>query len=386
MKDLETQYKKLSRGFVEVIPENSFRSVLEKSISKNKPLNIKYGIDPTSTHIHLGFTVGLRKLRQFQEFGHNAIIIIGDSTATIGDPSGKNKARPRLSHEQVLKNAQTYIEQCYKILDPERTKVVYNSSWFSKMPFSEVIELLSKMTVSQMLERLDFKSRYEKGSPIFLHEFIYPLMQGYDSVMIDADIEIGGTDQKFNVLRGRELQQSSEKEILQIGMFLPILLGTCGKEKMSKSLGNFVGIDEVPEEMFHKIYNIPDSIVDQWISLLTNLEIFDLDIVSKKIALAKDIVSQYYGLEIAEDCFKREVDKHSNKHLSKDLEEVVWKWDSFKDCLMECGNFSSGNELKNAIKNRAVKVDGVVIESFNNCPEEFVLGIGKKFLKRVVVK
>ena len=382
MKSLDVQYEKLSKGFVEVVPENSFRKVLEKSISSNSPLNIKYGIDPTSTHIHLGFTVGLRKLKQFQDFGHNAIIIIGDYTATIGDPSGKNSSRPRLSHEDVLKNSETYLEQCFKILDRNKTKVVYNSSWFSKMSFSEVISLLSKSTVSQMLERLDFKTRYEKRSPIYIHEFIYPLMQGFDSVIVNADIEIGGTDQKFNVLRGRELQQDSDG-VVQIGMFLPILLGICGKEKMSKSLGNVVGIDESPEEMFHKIYNIPDTVVDQWISLLSNVEISG-DILEKKVGLALEIVSQYYGKDVAEDCLKMEREKHTSKHLSKNLESVSWKWESFKACLMECGNYKSGNELKNALKNRAIKVDGLVISDFDSYPEtSFVLSIGKNFIKRI---
>lgn len=381
MESLEVQYEKLIKGFSEVIPENSFKECLKKSIDNNKPLNIKYGIDPTSTHIHLGFTVGLRKLRQFQEFGHNAIIVIGDYTATIGDPSGKNSTRPRLSHEDVLENAKTYLEQCFKILDKEKTKIVYNSSWFSKMSFSEVISLLSKSTVSQMLERLDFKKRYENNSPIYIHEFIYPLMQGFDSVMIESDIEIGGTDQKFNVIRGRDLQQGSET--VQIGMFLPILLGTCGKEKMSKSLGNVIGIDESPDVMFHKIYNIPDQIVDQWISLLSDVEISG-NILEKKKKLAIEIVSQYHGKDVAEECLKIESEKHLNKHFSENLETISWHWESFKECLLECGKYKSGNELKNAIKNRAIKVDGVVINDFNDISQNsFVLSIGKNFLKRI---
>ncbi len=385
MKDLETQFETLSRGFIEIIPENSFKSLLEKSITENKPLNIKYGIDPTSTHIHLGFTVGLRKLRQFQDFGHNALIIIGDYTATIGDPSGKNKSRPRLSHEEVLKNAETYLEQCFKILDKDKTKVYYNSEWFSEMSFKEVIELISNSTVSQMLERLDFKNRYNNGSPIFLHEFIYPLMQGFDSVKINADIELGGTDQKFNVLRGRELQNSYSRTTQQIGMFLPILLGTCGKEKMSKSLGNFIGIDESPEEMFHKIYNIPDSIVDQWMSLLTDLKIVDLGILEKKVQLAKYIVGQYYDLETAEECFRKEKEKYSNKHRSENLESLEWKWDSLKECLMECGKYSSGTELKNAIKNNAIKIDGIVLNDLGvNLYNTFTLSIGKNYIRRIL--
>jgi tyrosyl-tRNA synthetase len=245
-------WQTLLRGVTETISEEELRAKL----NRGKPLNVKLGVDPTAPDIHLGFTVVMRKLRQFQDLGHRVILIVGDYTATVGDPSGRNKTRPILSHEEVLENAETYKKQFFKIVDPAKTVVTYNGEWFSKMTFTEVTRLLSQITVAQMLEREDFQNRYRGGQPISLHEFLYPMMQAYDSVQIEADVELGGTDQKFNVLRGRELQRALGKEP-QVGMFLPILLGTDGREKMSKSLGNTIGIDEPPQAMYHKLYSSP---------------------------------------------------------------------------------------------------------------------------------
>ena len=244
-------WKIISRGVLEIIEEDDLR----KKLAKGTPLNIKLGVDPTAPDIHLGFTVVMRKLRQFQDLGHNVILIIGDYTATVGDPSGKNKTRPILTHEEVLKNAETYKQQFFKIVDAEKTKVVYNGEWFSRLTFTETTKLMSQITVAQMLEREDFQKRYRGGQPISLHEFLYPMMQAYDSVMIDADVELGGMDQKFNVLRGRELQRSMGKEA-QVGLFLPILLGTDGKEKMSKSLNNYIGVNE--DRIFRRCRNRRD--------------------------------------------------------------------------------------------------------------------------------
>jgi len=250
------------------------------------------------------------------------------------------------------------------------------------------------MTVAQMLERLDFKTRYENGSPISLHEFIYPLMQGFDSVMIDADIEIGGTDQKFNVLRGRELQSDSEvcerysKKVSQgqLGMFLPILLGTCGKEKMSKSLGNLVGVSEDPHEMFHKIYNIPDSLVESWFTLLTDIfyeSLWNNSIKHKKQILAWNIVQQYYSVDIANEVLMKESENHSKGISSNCLTNIVWCWEDFRECLMVLGKFKSNTELKNMIKNNGIKVDGVVISGTFLPRKSFVLEIGKHFVVRI---
>ena len=306
-------WQTLTRGVVEILGEEELKSKL----AKGKPLNIKLGVDPTAPDIHLGFTVVMRKLRQFQDLGHRVILIVGDYTATVGDPSGRNKTRPILSHAEVLANAETYKQQFFKIVDPKRTTVVYNGDWFSKMTFTEVTKLLAQITVAQMLEREDFKNRYENGQPISLHEFLYPLMQGYDSVMIDADVELGGTDQKFNVLRGRELQRALNKEP-QVGMFLPILLGTDGREKMSKSLGNTIGVNEPPQAMYHKLYSLPDSLVESYFQLLTNLPMDSVqarltDVKSGKLnpnivkdELARNIVAQYHGAEAAEKAAEEE--------------------------------------------------------------------------------
>jgi len=236
-KTLEEQLEILLRGVIEVVPREELAQKIKNSLSTGKPLRIKLGVDPTAPDVHLGHTVVMRKLAQFQALGHQVILIVGDYTATVGDPSGRSKARPRMEHAEVLENAKDYQEQFFKIVDRNHTEVVYNGNWFKTMPFDQVTKLLSQITVAQMLERQDFQSRYAQGNPISLHEFMYPLMQGYDSLMIDADVEIGGTDQKFNVLRGRDIQIAEGKEP-QIGLFMPILIGTDGKNKMSKSLGN----------------------------------------------------------------------------------------------------------------------------------------------------
>ncbi|MEO6095588.1 MAG: tyrosine--tRNA ligase, partial [Fibrobacteria bacterium] len=308
----------ITRGALEIIDEDDLR----KKLAKGTPLNIKFGIDPTSPDVHLGFTVGMRKLRQFQDLGHRVILIVGDYTATVGDPSGKNKTRPILTHEEVLKNAETYKQQFFKIVDPAKTTVVYNGEWFSKLTFTETTKLMSQITVAQMLEREDFQKRYRGGQPISLHEFLYPMMQAYDSVMIEADVELGGMDQKFNVLRGRELQRGLGKEP-QVGIFMPILLGTDGKEKMSKSLGNYIGVNEPPQAMFHKLYALPDSQVESYFQLLTFLPLESIQAKMQDVAagrlnpnawkeeLARDIVTQYHGSEAAEKAAAQEKKIHA---------------------------------------------------------------------------
>ena len=267
-------------------------------------------MDPTGTDLHLGHIVPLLKLKQFQDLGHQAVLIVGDYTATVGDPSGRNKARPQLSHEQVLANAVTYKEQVFKILDPERTEVVYNGAWFGQMDFSDVIRLLSKMTLARMLEREDFAQRFANQLPISLHELVYPLMQGYDSVMVRADIELGGTDQKFNILVGRELQKDLGQDP-QVGLCVPILLGTDGKEKMSKSLGNYIALDDPPEEKFGKIMSIPDELMPMYFELLTELPMQQVKELQQQVAegtlhpaklkrrLAKERVGRFDGQDAA---------------------------------------------------------------------------------------
>jgi tyrosyl-tRNA synthetase len=365
MSDQEA-WKLINRGVLEIIEEDDLR----KKLAKGTPLNIKLGIDPTSPDVHLGFTVVMRKLRQFQDLGHRVILIVGDYTATVGDPSGKNKTRPILTHEEVLKNAETYKEQFFKIVDPAKTSVVYNGEWFSKLSFTETTRLMSQITVAQMLERDDFQKRYRGGQPISLHEFLYPMMQAYDSVMIDADVELGGMDQKFNVLRGRELQRSLGKEP-QVGLFMPILLGTDGKEKMSKSLGNYIGVNEPPQAMFHKLYALPDSLVESYFQLLTLVPLESIQAKMAEVAagrlnpnalkeeLARDIVTQYHGADAAEKAAIQEKKIHSGEALPEDMPVLrvpageIW----LPELIVKAGLAKSNGEGRRLIENGGVSFD-----------------------------
>jgi len=389
------QLEILRRGVIEMIDEKDLLAKLEKSVATGKPLRVKMGVDPTAPDIHLGFTVGMRKLRQFQDLGHQVVLIVGDYTATVGDPSGKSKTRARLTHEQVLKNAESYKEQFFQVVDRDKTEVVYNGEWFRTLSFDKVTELMSRITVAQMLERQDFQNRHAAGNPISLHEFLYPLMQGLDSVMIEADVELGGTDQKFNVLRGRELQRDQALcEVFgkphqepQVGLFVPILLGTCGQEKMSKSLGNYVGITEPPQVMYHKIYSIPDPQVADWTILLTDMPM--AEIASRKAALESDpasinawkawlaheIVRQYHGLDAADQAREREAAVHRGEELPDDtifleaLDPSVINFlngsdsvdNSFAYLLLLIGAFTSKGEAKKMIQNGGVSLNGTKV-------------------------
>ncbi|MEN9352744.1 MAG: hypothetical protein RL318_69 [Fibrobacterota bacterium] len=369
----------LKRGVLELIDEKDLLAKLEKSVATGKPLRIKLGVDPTAPDIHLGFTVVMRKLRQFQDLGHQVILIVGDYTATVGDPSGKSKTRARLTHEQVLQNAETYKEQFFRIVDRDKTEVVYNGEWFGKISFDKVTELMSRITVAQMLERQDFQNRHAAGNPISLHEFLYPLMQGLDSVMIEADVELGGTDQKFNVLRGRELQRDAALcEVFgkplqepQVGLFMPILLGTCGNEKMSKSLGNYVGITEAPQVMYHKIYSIPDTQCESWTTLLTDLPLAQIEdwkarvtqdgaaIRQWKAWLAGEIVRQYHGEAASKDAAEREAAVHRGDALPEDTPTVeLAAGISVVDALVAVGAVASKGEGRKLIQNGGVSLSG----------------------------
>lgn len=266
---IEEQIKIIKKGAAEVISEEELREKLIRSEQDGRPLIVKLGLDPTAPDIHLGHTVVLRKIKQIQDLGHHAVIIIGDFTGKIGDPTGKSKTRTPLSEEQVLQNAKTYTEQIFKIINPEQTTVRFNSEWLSKLHFEEVIQLAASTTVARLLERDDFQNRFRKNEPIGLHEFFYPLMQAYDSVEINADIELGGTDQTFNILMGRNLQGSLGKE-RQIALFMPLLEGLDGAEKMSKSLGNYIGIYEPSQVMFKKVMEIPDHLIMRYFELVTD--------------------------------------------------------------------------------------------------------------------
>jgi tyrosyl-tRNA synthetase len=390
-------WQTLTRGVAEILGEED----LKAKLAKGSPINVKLGVDPTTPDIHLGHTVVMRKLRQFQDAGHRVILIVGDYTATVGDPSGRNKTRPPLSHDDVLRNAETYKQQFFKIVDPARTIVRYNGEWFGKMTFLEVIRLLGQITVAQMLEREDFKNRYEGGQPISLHEFLYPMMQGHDSVEIDADVELGGTDQKFNVLRGRELQRALGKDP-QAGMFLPILLGTDGREKMSKSLGNYIGIDEPPQAMYHKLFSLPDSLVESYFELLTDVPAEDvrakLDAVKAgalhpnilKEELAVNIVAQYHGKKAADDAAQTEKKIHAGDILPEDMPRIeVPAGEHFlPGLIVTAGLAKSNGEARRLIENSGVSWDDVKVRDVKAnvaVSGEHVLRTGKRAFARIAV-
>jgi tyrosyl-tRNA synthetase len=290
----EDQLATLKRGAAQIISEQDLLAKLRLG----RPLNVKLGVDPTAPDIHLGFTVGLSKLRQFQDLGHQAILIIGDFTAMIGDPSGRSKTRRQLSHDDVMANATTFKEQAFKILDAARTRVVFNGEWFEMMTFDQVMKLNSRVTLQQMLQREDFKKRLADGEPVHLHEIQYPIMQGWDSVMIRADVEIGGTDQLFNCLVGRDLQRE-EGQAEQVVFLLPLLEGLDGVNKMSKSLGNYVGVAEAPEQMFGKLMSIADSLMARYYELLLCESVPDVHPMEAKKQLAARVVERYHGPDAA---------------------------------------------------------------------------------------
>ena len=394
------QFRLISHGVADLLPEDEFKKKLEKSVATNTPLIIKLGLDPTAPDIHLGHTVVLRKLKLFQDFGHKVIILIGDFTARIGDPTGKSVTRPPLTEEQVITNAKTYQEQIFKVLDPEKIEVRFNSEWLSKLDFADVLKLASKYTVARMLERDDFHKRYTEGRPISIHEFMYPLMQGYDSVALKADVEFGGTDQTFNLLMGRHLQ-GEEGMPEQTIITMPILEGLDGVQKMSKSLGNYIGISEAPSEMYGKAMSIPDELMMRYFMLVTDMSIEEQEQLSKdlesgaahprdvKMKLAHTIVRLYHGEEAAnfgQDEFVRVFQKHAMPTDIPEYKVAITEEPVFvPQLLSDAGLTASNGEARRSIKAGAFKIDG------EKCNEEhillkdgMVLQVGKrKFIKIV---
>jgi tyrosyl-tRNA synthetase len=377
MMDPKKQIEIIKEGCAELIPE----SELLGKLSKKKQLRVKWGADPSAPDIHLGHIVIIRKLRTFQELGHKVIFIIGDFTGMIGDPSGKSETRVSLSRKDVEKNARTYKEQVFKILDPRKTEIVYNSKWLSKLTLEEVIGLAAKYTVARMLERDDFIKRYSEQKPISIHEFLYPLIQGYDSVMVKADIEIGGTDQKFNLLVGRELQREF-KEDPQVIMTMPLLEGIDGVQKMSKSLGNYIGITDAPSEIFGKIMSIPDSLMMKYFILLSGLPKYEIEKIAEglkngllhprdvKKRLAKILVNTFYGKGDAEraegefeNVFKKGGLPENIKLVtlsSKDTEADGSIW--LPKAMLIAGVCESSSGAARLIEQGAVEVNGAVIK------------------------
>ena len=396
--------KELRRGVSEIFPDrhdsNNPSENLEYLLeTTNRPLRVKLGIDPTGADIHLGHSIPVRKLRTFQDAGHTAVLIIGDFTARIGDPTGKSEVRRQLTEEMVAENAQNYLDQVRPILDfdtPGRLEVRYNSEWLSKLDLAKTLELLATMTVGQMLAKEGFAERYEKENPIYLHEFLYPLMQGYDSVAVQADVELGGTDQKFNIAVGRDLQKHFGQKP-QFGLLLPILIGTDGTQKMSKSLGNYVGVSEDPLSMYSKLEKIPDRLLMDYFELLTNLPLDGLPEQprDRQKLLGLDIVSQYHGKEAAQKAQQAAVSlvqgntKDTSSVPEFSLSQVKFPAKLFY-ILSASGLCQTSSEARRQIQGGAVRLDGDRLNSVDtsfNSPDELegkVLQVGKNKFVRLV--
>ena len=396
-RSLDEQFELISRGAEEIIPEQELRDKIENSIKNDKPLIVKLGCDPSRPDLHIGHSVVLRKLRHFQDLGHQAVLVIGDFTAMIGDPTGRNKTRPQLTIEDARDNAKTYLDQADAVLNMDTLRVVYNSKWLNKMSFSEVIKLSSSTTVARMLERDDFNKRYDSEVPISLHEFLYPLAQAQDSVELVSDVELGGTDQKFNLLMGRNLQKIVGQKP-QCILTMPILEGTDGIEKMSKSYGNDIGISDSANDMYGKTLSIPDSIMLSWFTLAADVNKNYLDEVSQKLEdgsinpmglkreLARKIVTLYHDENKA-----IEAENHFNKvTVSKGVPDDIDDYQLKEDDLLvniiaDSGLLNSKSEARRMIKQSAVKIDGKTVTDIHHKVKtsgSFILKVGKrKFLK-----
>ncbi|WP_303818307.1 tyrosine--tRNA ligase [Actinobacillus minor] len=392
---IETILAELKRGVEDVYSE---ADLIEK-LKENRPLRVKLGADPTAPDIHLGHTVVLNKLRQFQNFGHEVIFLIGDFTATVGDPSGKNATRPPLSREDVLRNAETYKEQIYKILDPQKTRIVFNSDWLGELGTVGMIRLASNYTVARMLERDDFKKRFANNQSIAIHEFIYPLLQGHDSVALEADIELGGTDQTFNLLIGRELQKAAGQKP-QVAMTLPLLVGLDGEKKMSKSLGNYIGVTEAPNEMFGKIMSISDELMWDWYNLLsfcplTEIAQLKADVEAGKnprdvkILLAKEIIARFHSEADADAAEQEFINRFQKGAMPDEMPEFTFEGEiGLATLLKEAGLVPSTSEAIRSAQQGGVKIDGEKVDDVKQNAQKgtFVYQVGKRKFARVTVK
>jgi tyrosyl-tRNA synthetase len=403
---LDEQLETIRQGVVEIIPEDLLVEKLKRSIETQTPMIVKQGFDPTAPDIHLGHTVGLRKLRQFQDLGHQVVFLVGDFTGLIGDPSGRSRTRVRMSHNTLVENAKTYTEQAFKILNPKKTKIDFNSRWLSKLTFAEVLELTATQTVAQLIERDDFSKRYSEGKPISLLEFVYPLAQGYDSVALKADVEIGGTDQTFNLLMARDIQRQYGQEP-QVILTLNLLEGTDGVEKMSKSLGNYIGITEPPEEIFGKTMKIPDELILKYFTLVSSFDADGIRDIESRLAdpetnpshvkreLARDLVTQFHDEKsaiAAEQHFdtvhvhKDRPDQIDKVKLSPDDDGTIWIARALKDTGL-CDSTSAARRM---IKQGAVRVDGGKIENVDlklaKRDEPYSIKVGKRRFVDIVVK
>jgi len=402
MKSVEEQIALIERGAVDFHSREDLVKKLTRSLETNKPLTIKAGFDPTAPDLHLGHTVLIQKLRHFQMLGHEVNFLIGDFTGLIGDPTGKSDTRPPLTPDDVKRNAETYKEQVFKILDPEKTKVVFNSTWLGQLSSHDMIRLASELTVARMLERDDFKKRFESNRPISIHEFLYPLIQGYDSVAMKADVELGGTDQLFNLLMGRDLQRSRGQEP-QVVLTMPLLEGLDGVNKMSKSLGNYIGISEPAESIFGKIMSISDDLMYRYYELLSDLSMAEIVALKEKVAagqlhpkavkvqLAKEMVARFHSQTAAEDAERNFEQVFARHEMPDEIEEIqlavteaeIW----VPKLLMDAGLVKSTSDGRRMIQQHAVSIDGVKVEDINAAVPAtgaILLKVGKRRFCRVI--
>lgn len=402
MLSLEEQLKVIRRGTVEILPEEELIFKLKRSIQENVPLRVKQGFDPTAPDIHLGHTVCLRKLRQFQKLGHQVILIIGDYTGMVGDPSGRSETRPQLTLDQIKANARTYQEQFFRVVDENKTEVRYNGEWFSRMSFLEFMRLASNFTVARMLERDDFSKRYKEQIPISIHELFYPLMQAYDSVMIKADVEIGATEQKFNLLAGRQIQEVYGQKP-QVILTMPVLVGTDGEQRMSKSLGNYIGVAEPPGEMFGKIMSIPDEQIYNYFELVTDVGADELTQIKEELEerrtnpmvlkkrLGKEIVRMYWSQKEAEGACEEFERVFSKKELPEDIPLKRMESDQAEmwigHYLVKAGCANSTSEVKRLIKQGGLYINNERIDDENlkiSVAGEKLVRLGKRRFFRIV--
>ncbi len=405
--EVERQLQVISRGVVEIVPEDELKQKVIKSVVTGKPLKVKLGLDPSAPDIHIGHTVVMQKLRQFQELGHQVQLIIGDFTGRIGDPTGKSETRKQLTEEDVQRNAETYRQQIFKILDPSKTQVNFNSEWLAPMTFADVVKLSAKVTVARMLERDDFTKRYTSGQPISIHEFFYPLMQGMDSVALESDIELGGTDQKFNLLMGRTLQKEYGKDT-QVAIMTPIIEGLDGVQKMSKSLGNYIGIDEAPNEIYGKAMSVPDELMTKYFELVTDLSLEELAELTEglksgavhprdaKMKLAHTLVRMYHGQEAADAAQEHFVTVFQQRALPEDIEEKeipAAELDNGKIRLIKLltllGFAASNGEARRSIQQGAVKLNEEKISDPNAEVELSggeIIQVGKRKFAKLSIK
>jgi tyrosyl-tRNA synthetase len=402
MVDVDKQMEVIRRGAVDLVNEEELRSKLYRSTKENRPLRVKLGLDPTAPDLHLGHTVVLQKLKQFQELGHIAIFLIGDFTGMIGDPTGRIETRPALTKEELLVNAETYKKQVFKILDPKMTEVRFNSEWFETMNAADMIRLCAQYTMARMMEREDFRNRYQNNLPISIHEFLYPLVQGYDSVALQADVELGGHDQIFNLFVGRVIQRSYGQES-QVLVTVPLLEGTDGINKMSKSYGNYVGIDEPPDVMFGKLMSISDELMLKYYELLSDISIEQLNFLKEgiqngtahprdaKVNFAKEMITRFHSKDAADTAHENFDKMFRDKEVPHDIEVMTMKktelgtW--LPKLLANAGMVASTSEGKRMIQQGGVHINGTKVTSdemsFDNV-SELIIKVGKRKFKKVI--